>query len=749
MNRLLLLLILLGPAGVAAARKPVTLESVTREGRAGAGPAAVHWAPDGKRFVWQQGNKVMVYDVGARSEKELFGTDEIDKAAKTPLEPPQFGWENRGVREQRLQWSASGREILLLRKGDIFLYRLEPAKWEQLTATADAEHDPKLSPDGRLVSFRRVHELYTIDIARKKTTRLTQDSGPLRWNAELDWVYPEELSIGTAYWWSPDSRSIAYLQFDVSQENLYPHADLLKLHAIAEPQRFPYAGTPNAAVRLGVVPAAGGKTRWLAGTGPARPSKQGWNSPPRAAPSSVVRASSLEDTAPPADGLIARVDWVPARRELMVQRLTRIQNRLDLIAFDVDSGKSRLIVQESDPHWINVKDDLRLLRNSPRFLWSSERDGFRHLYLYSFDGRGPARLTSGAWEVSEVAAVDENADRVYYLSTEASPLERHLYSVKFDGADKRRLTRDAGTHGVSMAPSAEFYVRTFSSLTQPSSRTLHSADGVEIAVLRPADRKVLDEYEILPTDLVGFAGSDGDAFHGRLIRPAGFEPGRKYPAIVMVYGGPHAQTVRNSWRGADWDQALAHRGFVIWQMDNRGSAGRGHGFETPLHRRFGAQELADQLDGIRHLVSLGFVDPKRIGIYGWSYGGYMTLYSLLHSPETFAAGIAGAPVTDWRQYDTIYTERYMGLPAGNEEGYKKSSPVHAAKNLQGRLMLVHNFEDDNVLFQHTLRMVDALQKEGKQFDFLLYPQKSHGVTGPARRHMLEAMTAFFERHLNH
>jgi len=277
---------------------------------------------------------------------------------------------------------------------------------------------------------------------------------------------------------------------------------------------------------------------------------------------------------------------------------------------------------------------------------------------------------------------------------------------------------------------------------------LHSAAGGELSVVAERNRSVQDEYELAAVELIQFKGSDGTVFDARLTRPIGFEASRKYPAVVMVYGGPHSQSVRDAWRGADWDQALAHRGFVVWQMDNRGSAGRGHLWEAPLYRRFGQRELADQLEGVRHLISLGFVDPARIGAFGWSYGGFMTLYSMLHSPETFRAGVAGAPVTDWRNYDTIYTERYLGLPSENEEGYKQSSPVHYADKLKGSLLLVHNFEDDNVLFQHTLRMMEAFQKTGKQFDLLLYPQKTHAVTGSSmRRHMLEAMTSFFERKL--
>jgi dipeptidyl-peptidase-4 len=276
---------------------------------------------------------------------------------------------------------------------------------------------------------------------------------------------------------------------------------------------------------------------------------------------------------------------------------------------------------------------------------------------------------------------------------------------------------------------------------------LHAASGVEWAVYREADRKVMDEYEILPTEIVTVKAADGTMLYARLIKPAGFQPGKKYPAIVMVYGGPGAQNIRDSWSGATWDQALAHLGFAIWQLDNRGSAGRGHAFETPLYHQTGRTELADQREGLHWLIAQGFVDPARIGLYGWSYGGYMTLYSVLNAPDLFRAAIAGAPVTSWRNYDTIYTERYMGLPEENPEGYKKSSPQEYAANLKTRLLMVHNFEDDNVLFQNTIQMTTAFERAGKLFDMIVYPQKAHGVTGPLRRHLLEKCTDFFEKNL--
>jgi dipeptidyl-peptidase 4 len=276
---------------------------------------------------------------------------------------------------------------------------------------------------------------------------------------------------------------------------------------------------------------------------------------------------------------------------------------------------------------------------------------------------------------------------------------------------------------------------------------VHSIDGEQWSSFRPPNRAISDEYAIEPTEIVHFKAQDGTLLYGRWIKPANFRAGEKYPAVVMVYGGPDEQRVVNSWEGATWDQALAARGFVIWELDNRGSAGRGHAFETPLYRRFGKTELADQLEGIRYLLAQGFVDPGRVGIFGWSYGGFMTLYSLLNAPDVFRAGIAGAPVTNWRNYDTIYTERYLGLPSENPDGYRASSPVDYASRLKAKLLIVHNVEDDNVLFQNTAQMVDALEQSGKLFDMVLYTGKSHGVTGPARRQMLETLTDFFEKNL--
>jgi len=710
-----LFLFCLAPSALIAQKKPVTIEALTAQRPPQ--PAQPVWAPDGARFAYLEGRRLWLYEVSSRSRRELVSLDALEAAA-TKVPPPEVSaWRNRNVREQTLQWTPSGREILISAGGDLFLFRPQAAGWTQLTATPEAERNPKLSPDGRWISFCRGHELYVLEIASQKVTPLTSDSSPTLWNAEADWVYPEELNLETAYWWSPDSTRLAYLQFDLSREPLYPQTDLLPLRPLFEPERYPKAGDPNADVRLGVISVdRPGRTHWL-------------------------------DLGQTRDTLLARVAWLPTSRSLAVQRLNRIQNHLDLLLADAQTGASKVVLEEADPHWVNVTNDLRFLKSGQEFLWSSERSGFRHLYRYSIDGRPLAQLTRGDWEVTEVAGVDEATGQVFYLSTQESPLERHLYRVPLDASAPQRLSQAPGFHSVSMAPGCAYYLASFSNLTTPPRRTLHRSDGTEWAVFQESDRKALETYDLLPAEILQVKAPDGALLYARLVKPAGFQPAKKYPAIVLVYGGPHAQSVRNAWSGLNFEQVLAHRGFLVWQLDNRGSSGRGHRFESAVFRNFGAQELEDQKAGLRHLISMGFVDLARIGIHGWSFGGYMTLYSLLNAPDLFAAGIAGAPVTDWRNYDTIYTERYMGLPSENADNYRRSSPVHSAANLKARLLLIHNFEDDNVLFQNTLQMAAALERAGKQFSMLIYPQKAHGLTGPLRTHLNQTMLSFFEETL--
>ena len=717
-----LALVFLLASSVFAQKKPITLEALSHAGRGGGrgGAGSELWMPDGKSFLVRQGKDLALYDCVTRQSKAVLSLDAIDAAAVTP--PDEDGptdWTNRRAGRGAMQLSASGKELLYSIRGDIFLIHLETGKWEQITRTAAVERDARLSPDGKTVAFRRGADLYSVNLASKTETRLTKDGSDTLRNAELDWVYPEELYLDVAFWWSPDSKSIAYLQFDTHAEPSYPHEDALRMRAVYEPERYPQAGDSNAILHLGVVAAAGGPTRWY-DVGDTRDSY-----------------------------LIARAGWMPGSRALYVLRFNRMQNRDALLSIDVESGSRTTIFEESDPYWINLKGDIRLLDDGRQFLWTGERGagGYRHIFLYSNDGKAVQAITSGAWEVSEIVAVDETGGRIFYISDEPNHLGRALYSIDLDGSNKRRLTQEPGTHAISMGPGGHYYMDTWSSLKDPPRSLLHAGDGTELGTYREVDH-ALGEYDILPAEIVPFTTPDGVTLYGRLIKPAGYVQGKRYPVIVSVYGGPGVGLpVHDSFPAINTDQVLAHEGYAIWQCENRGGEGRGHDFETAIYHKLGVTELADQVAGVRHLIAMGLADPERIGIHGWSYGGFMTVNALLNASEVFKAGFAGAPVTSWINYDSIYTERYMGLPKEDPDGYRDTALPPKAKNLKGKLMLVHNFEDDNVLFQNSIQLVSALELAGKQFEYMLYPQKSHGVSGPAVQHLNQTMVDFFERSL--
>src|SRR3984893_15415680 len=425
-----------------AQKKPITLDTITefdRGGGRGASGSLPVWSPDGKHFAAIRGGQVMLYNVAAKREKELLLLEPLQKAAIPIPEAQRFDWQNRRVSEDSLQWSDSGKELLLSVRGDLFLFSIDSGKWDQLTATAEPEHDPKLSPDGARVAFRRGHDLYSMDVASRQATRLTEDGNPTLLNGELDWVYPEELDLGTAYWWSPDSKRIAYLQLDIAREMIYPQVALGGLRAILEPERYPQAGTANAEVHVGVIPAGGGTTRWM-------------------------------DLGETRGYLIARVYWTPDSSKLAIERFTRVQNQLDLMLADASNGSAKSIIYESDPFWINNNDLFHFLNNG-EFIWGSERDGFQHLYLYGQEGKLRKRLTEGNWEVTSLAGVNESKQTIYFESSEVSPLERQLYSIKLSGKDRKRISQGAGTHAISMSPTTEYYLDSFSNLTQPSRRT--------------------------------------------------------------------------------------------------------------------------------------------------------------------------------------------------------------------------------------------------------------------------------------
>jgi len=500
-----------------AQKQPITLETLSAGGRGGGRGGAAFgglptWMPDGKSFIFRQGRSLMRYDPATKTSKLLIDTTPMDGAAvSVPAEDGPTDWTNRRARAGGMQISGDGKVLLYSAGGDLFVIHIDTAKWEQLTKTPVTELDAKLSPDARIVAFRRGWDLYTVDVASGKETRLTRDGTDTLRNGIPDWVYPEELNLGTGFWWSPDSKSLCYLQFDSSREPVFPHADMLGTRAFSEPERYPQAGENNPDVHLGVIAATGGPTKWL----------------------EVGDTRNMY--------LIARAGWMPDARSVYILRMNRVQSKIEMVSIDAESGAASTVFRESDPHWINLEGDIEFLKDGKRFLWTSQRDGgFRHIFLSSNDGKSVKQLTRGDWEVTGINAVNEAeaGGRIYYTSSEPTPTERHLYSMRLDGSGKRQLTAANYTHNVSMSPTGAYYLDTFSNLSTPGRTTLHSGDGTELGVYREGDRTQAEQYDIRPTEIVRFKGADGSEFYGRLIKPAGFEPGKKYPVIVDVYGGP-------------------------------------------------------------------------------------------------------------------------------------------------------------------------------------------------------------------
>ncbi len=703
--------------GLLLAKQPVTLDALLAQHRGR--QVMPTWAPDGQSFFYQQGAIVYRYTIADRRAGEWFRPENLAHDARTPVRPKEFGWQNRRVSADTYQWFPNSRDLLASISGDLFIVR-QNGDIEQITKTDIDEEDPKVSPDGKLVSYRWKSNLFVLDLATKQVRQLTHDGTPTLMNGQLDWVYPEELDLGTATWWSPDSKRIAYLQFDVSHEFVYPQVDLTSERALSEPERYPQAGTPNALVKLGSIEVVGDQTT----------PETTW-----------MQVGETSNT------LLARVAWLTDSSEIALERFSQTQDKLDLLFCNPQSGAVRTVLHEESKTWLNVADNLVLLKSRAEFLWTSERSGFRHIYRYSNKGELLGQLTSGDWQVENISAVDEARGRVYFTSSQASPLETQFYSVPLQGGEITRITKQEGTHQIHANPQGTYFVDAYSSLKQPPQTELAKANGEKVAVLEPRDTSTSNQYDLEPEQIERVKTQDGVTLYARLIKPANFQAGKKYPAIVYVYGGPGVQSVRNRWYGLSLEQLFASRGYVVWQLDNRGSMGRGHAFEAPIYHELGKVEVADQRLGVEHLLQMGFVDPQRIGITGWSYGGYMTIHSLLFAPDIFKVGVAGAPVTDWHNYDTIYTERYMGLPAENEKGYDASSNVKNAARLKGKLLILHNIEDDNVLFQNSMQMAKALEQADKEFVMQLYPEKTHGVTGELRKPLYQAMLDFFDEHL--
>lgn len=590
--------------------------------------------------------------------------------------------------------------------------------------------DPKLSPDGSQIAYVQDAEVYVASVGDgddgaepRQLTRGARGTG--KTNGLAEYIAQEEMHRMSGFWWSRDGSHIAFAEVDETHIPVYRivHQGRDDTGATAqEDHRYPFAGQPNARVRLGVVPATGGEPVWM-------------------------------DLGDDEDIYLARVDWMPGGA-LAVQIQNREQTRLDLIRFDVSTGKGETLLTETSDVWINLHDMFRPLDDGT-FVWASEKSGYRHLYLHDADGAELRQLTSGEWMVDSLEGVDQRNGTVFFTATKDGATERHLYRVSIDGGGDGgaivRLTPEPGMRIVTLDHSFRRFVDVFSDTRTPPTATLRSLDdGAVIHTIHAPDDPRLDALDLAPPELVSIESRDGETLHGALHRPPSDFGDGPYPTVIYVYGGPHAQVVANTWglTCAMRVQYLRSLGYAVFELDNRGSARRGVAFEGAIKRNMGDLEVRDQVDGVRWLVEQGIADPSRVGVYGWSYGGYMTLMCLARAPEVFKMGVAGAPVTHWDGYDTHYTERYMGTPENNADGYENGSPMAHIANLEGALLIVHGLIDENVHFRHTARLVNALIKARKPYELLMFPDERHMPRSQADRvYMEERITEFFERNL--
>ena len=694
--------------------------------RKGAGEEAVFelWLENANADASKVGKHVLVSTPSLVIPAEDKSTAEGKAAAPPDAERPPG---RRRVALEGYRWSPDGQAVLLNGDHDLWIYRLPAGKLERLTHTPEDEDVPTFSPDGRKIAFVRGNDLYALDLASGHETRLTSDGSEHVLNGKLDWVYQEELGSrsGQAYQWSPDGQAIAYLRLDDGPIADAPIVDFLTVPAKVNWQRYPKAGAANPIPSFRIV-GADGTVRL--------------RRPLRARARRLRRARVLLDARLPR-GLLSHADARAGPGGSASARSDGNEPR------PVRRGRSRLDQRSRDPAFpagrtlslevgaVRVPASLRGLG-----LGSRRRGG----------GTGTLQaITHGEWMVDHIAGVDPKKNVVYFTATEESPRRRPIYRVGLDGKGFAKLPGAAGTHTPELSEDGRFLLDTFSTVSAPPVVSLLDAKtGKSVRVVDRPDNR-LSEFDLGKTEEIEVTAEDGTKLLARLLKPGNFDPSKKYPVIVYVYGGPHAQLVRDQWGpGQLLDAMLAEKGFLVWTLDNRGSWGRGHAFEAPLLRETGKHELADQLAGVRYLKSLPYVDGSRIGIWGWSYGGYMTLYSITNAPDVWKCAVAGAPVTNWKFYDTIYTERYMRTPAENPKGYEASAPLSKARSLKAKLLIIHGTADDNVHIQNSIAFIDALTKWDRPYELQVQPGQKHGFRGKTSLDFRnEAIVKFFEANL--
>ena len=694
----------------AASAEDLTIEALHDEaGLSGPSLRSANFSPDGSMITVLRGREddartldLWAYDVETGDARVLVRSDDLVPEDVELSEEEKNRRERQRIYDSGIisyQWDTTGQYILFPLGGDIYLYDVENGTPTQVTNTPDDfETDPKVSPEGGYVSYVRNDELFVYDIESGKERQATKGAGGTIRNAVAEFVAQEELNRSTGYWWSGDDSRIVFTQIDESPVDEVIRIDFTPEGTKSITQRYPFAGTDNVKIKLGVTRPNGGRTRWV-------------------------------DLGEDEDIYVVDVMW--HEDHPYVLRLSRDNQTLDLLMVDPSNGDSEVILTEQSDTWINVRSNPFRSLNDGSFLWASERSGWRHIYHYTADGELLGQLTDGNWPVSGLSCIDQDDDELYFTGWQETATEKHLFKISLEGGEPEKVTAEPGWHGASFGKGCDAYIHTFSSDSQPRQASVMGADGERRFWL--LENALDDDHPYAPyldSHLDWTYGQieaeDGQMMDYKLLLPEGVSERNKAPAMQLVYGGPGVQRVRNSWGNA-YAQLLADKGYVVFMLDNRGATNHGKAFEDTIFHAMGQSEVTDQAAGTKWLIDQGYVDPDRIGVQGWSYGGYMTLMMLAQQPDLYAAGFSGAPVSDWQTYDTAYTERYMGNPNEIPDAYKASSVLTYIDGIKDdALLLIHGMADDNVIFQNAIDVMAALQDADTSFELMTYPGEKHG-----------------------
>lgn len=678
----------------------------------------IHWLAEGSGFTY-----LMSYPDSAANTIYLYNISTGEKS--TALDGQSLTYNGNLIPISGYEWSPDEKHLLISgrrkriwrhsRESSWYIYDVAEKKIVALANENPSIQNAKISPDGKSVGYMLDNNLFVADIRTAQSKALTMDGNADILNAVFDWVYEEEFGSEDAWRWSPDGQKIAFWKTDQSRVKSFVYSlDQLPLYNVAHVLKYPKVGEENSIVNIGVVDIKTGETTWM-------------------------------NLGAETDIYIPRIEWTNSSNTLAIERLNRKQNKMELLFADVSTGRTKLIVTDTDPAWVDVTDDLNFI-GEDQFVWTSEKSGFRHIYLYDYSGNLIKQITSGEWEVESVEDVDEANGWVYFYGMKETPLEKHIYRVKLDGSELQRISPRNGWHDADFSPDFEYYVDTFSDAKTPNQYLLCNSDGEVVRTVEENGIKAFNEYQMVYPEFSTFRTTDGVELNAYMIKPADFDPAKKYPALVYGYGGPGSQRVINQWGGSRglWHQLMAQKGFVVFCVDNRGTGGRGKAFKNLAYGDISKWAVNDQIEGAKYLATLPFVDASRIGFWGWSGGGYLTCMVLTRGADYFKTGVAVASVTDFRNYDTIWTERYMGLLSENETGYDNANVLNYAKLLRGNLLLIHGSGDDNVHYQNTIQFAQKLIDEGKQFDLMVYPNKDHRISGGnTQEHLYNKITDYF------